>query len=294
MKHIHFIINPIAGSGNNVFTGDTLHKYFEKDKYKLTIKLSDHKKHAIELTKQSINEGATIIVACGGDGTVNEVASCIVGTSIRLGIIPTGSGNGLASNLNIPKTIEKAVALIKQENVTKIDVGTINEHYFFSNAGVGFDANVIKNYEASNQRTLYNYIKASLKSFRELNKQKKIKINMDNKTILVNPFMIFVSNSNELGYKISLTPKASLQDGLLDTIIIPKISKLKVILFGALMLFRKHQILKETQISQTKSMHLLRVKGSVFEAQIDGELYHIEEKDITISLKEKSLNVITT
>ncbi|GGX24333.1 diacylglycerol/lipid kinase family protein [Aquimarina muelleri] len=293
MKCIHFIINPIAGSSNNIVTKDILQKYFVDDKYSLTIKLSTHKKHAIKLTKQSIDEGATIIVACGGDGTVNEVASCIVGTSIKLGIIPTGSGNGLASNLKIPKIIEKAITLIKQENITQIDVGTINEHYFFSNTGVGFDASVIKNYEASNERTLYNYIKASLKSFRELNKQEEVKISIDNKNTFINPFMIFVSNSNELGYKISLTPKASLRDGLLDAIIIPKISKIKVVVFGVLMLFRKHQILKKAQVFQTKSIHLLRVKGSVFETQIDGELYQIKEKHIFISLKEKSLNVIT-
>ncbi|MBQ0740156.1 diacylglycerol kinase family lipid kinase, partial [Aquimarina celericrescens] len=116
----------------------------------------------------------------------------------------------------------------------------------------------------------------------ELNKQEEVKISIDNKNTFINPFMIFVSNSNELGYKISLTPKASLRDGLLDVIIIPKISKIKVVVFGVLMHFRKHQILKKAQVFQTKSIHLLRVKGSVFETQIDGELYQIKEKHIFI------------
>ncbi|MGC1633723.1 MAG: acylglycerol kinase family protein, partial [Gelidibacter sp.] len=133
MKNIHFIVNPAAGSGNHLITQEFLENFFEKEGYAITIKNSDYKKHAQALTQSSITEGADIIVACGGDGTVNEVASCLVSTNITLGIIPLGSGNGLASNLKIPKTIESAIALIKTKSVKKIDVGLINEHYFFSN-----------------------------------------------------------------------------------------------------------------------------------------------------------------
>ncbi len=293
MENIHFIINPIAGSGNNDITQKSLSKYLEKENFTLHLKYSNHKKHATQLTQESITEGATTIVACGGDGTINEVASCLVGTSIALGIIPIGSGNGLASNLNIPKTIQKAIEIIKDRNITKIDVGSINNNYFFSNAGIGFDSNVIKNYENSSTRTLLCYIKASLKSFNELQKQEEIEITIDDKTKLLNPFMVFISNSNELGYKISLTPKASLKDGLLDVIIVPQISKLKILLFGTLMLIKKHHILKKTESYQTKHIKLYRNMGSIFEIQIDGEFYKIEDKTLSIGIKEKSLNVIT-
>ena len=109
ITHIHFIVNPIAGSGKNKIHLDLLHQFFEPENYKVTIKYSEYKRHSTLLTQDSIKEGATIIVACGGDGTINEVASCLVNTNIVLGIMAMGSGNGLASNLKIPKNIKKII-----------------------------------------------------------------------------------------------------------------------------------------------------------------------------------------
>lgn len=294
MEYIHFIINPIAGSGNTAITNDFLHQYFDKESYTLQVKYSEYKKHAIALTKESIKDGAAIIVACGGDGTINEVASCIVNTDIILGIIPIGSGNGLASNLRIPKDVFKAITLIKKRTTTQIDVGVFNNKYFFSNTGVGFDASVIKNYEALEKRTLQCYIKASLKSFRDLSNKEEVEINIDGIYSLINPFMIFVSNSNELGYNVSLTPKASLQDGLLDVLVIPKMSKLKVLWFGILVFLKRHHLIKAIKSYQVKSIKLTRNKGNIFESQMDGESYMIEDKTISIMIKEKSLNVIVS
>jgi YegS/Rv2252/BmrU family lipid kinase len=289
---IHFIVNPISGSGQNSLSKKFLQEYFETEAYSITIKFSEFKGHAIELTKQSIQDQAFIIVACGGDGTINEVASTLVGTNVLLGIIPVGSGNGLASNLGISKNIKRALQTIKKMKVSKIDVGCVNKRYFFSNSGFGFDANVIKNYEASERRTLISYIKSGLKSFREFHKQEEIIINIDGASAVINPFLIFISNSNELGYKISLTPKASLQDGLLDIIIIPKISKLKMLFFGFCMLIKKPNLLKDVKYFQTKQILLSRKQGAFFESQIDGEFVRFEEEALSIFLKEKALRVI--
>lgn len=291
MVHIHFIVNPIAGKSKHQIDISFLRKHFVEDEYKIQLKYSEYKKHAIALTNSSIAEGAQVIVACGGDGTINEVARCLVDTVIPLGIIAIGSGNGLASNLNIPKQIEKAIEVIKNQNIIKIDVGNINDHYFFSNTGFGFDANVIKNYEASERRTLACYIKASLKSFYEFHKQMEIEININNTSIVVNPFLIFISNSNELGYNVSLTPKASLQDGLLDVVIVKRINKVKMLLFGILLLFKKQHLLKGVKCFQTKQIQLTRNKGLIFESQIDGELQNIDDKSVLICLKEQSLSV---
>ena len=223
MKHIHFIVNPIAGKGNNNINLVLLERYFNKKAFNLTIKPTSYKKHAIKLTQESISEQADIIVACGGDGTINEVASCLVNTSITLGIIPIGSGNGLSSNLKIPKDINKALELIKKQVTKRIDVGQLNNNYFFSNTGIGFDAQVIKNYEAYKDRTLTSYIKATLKSLRKANKLIEVETTLNGLTLEHKPFLIFISNSNELGYKVSLTPKASLEDGKLDILIVPKL-----------------------------------------------------------------------
>lgn len=292
MIYIHFIVNPIAGSGHHSFYKQFLRSYFEEDKYTISIKLTDFKGHAIELTKESILQKANVIVACGGDGTINEVASTLVDTNIPLGIVPIGSGNGLASNLSIPINIKKALSVIKKNQCINIDVGCVNQRYFFSNTGFGFDASVIENYEASNKRTLLSYIKASLKSFREFSNRETIVISIDDKTEVVNPFLIFVSNSNVMGYSISLTPKASLKDGLLDVIIVPKINKFKILLFGFCMLIKKIDLMKDVSYYQTDQLTLLRKKGAFFESQIDGERSRIDEVELLVSIKKEALSVL--
>ena len=239
-------------------------------------------------------EGATIIVACGGDGTINEVASCLVRTPIILGIIPIGSGNGLASNLQIPSNVEKAIAIIKNKKNTQIDVGSINDRYFFSNTGIGFAASVIKNYEQKRTHTLWGYIAATFKSFKEFGDAVDSEVSIDKSQIMDNPFMIFISNSNELGYKVSLTPKASLQDGYLDVVIVPKIGRLKIIFLILLMLFNKQHILKEVKTFQTKKIQLYKNKGVDFEPQIDGDVQLMGERTLNIALEEGALNVFVT
>ena len=292
MTHIHFIVNSIAGKGNNSIDLGLIEKYFNKETYTLFIKSTSFKKHAIKLTQESISEQADIIVACGGDGTINEVASCLVNSSIILGIIPLGSGNGLASNLNIPKTIDKALQIIKKQAIKRIDVGQLNNNYFFSNTGIGFDALVVKNYEASKERTLTSYVKATLKSLKKSNKLNEVETTLNGKTIEHKPFLIFISNSNELGYNVSLTPKASLEDGKLDILIVRKLSIFKIVLFIVLMAIKRHHILKEVDCYQTKNIKITQKNKPLFQIQIDGEFLIVKNRTIEISILEKALKVI--
>ena len=289
---IHFIVNPIAGSGKNELPIELIHQILEPKQYQVTIKYSEYRKHATTLTLESIKENAKIIVACGGDGTINEVARCLVNTYIVLGIMPMGSGNGLASHLKIPRNFKNALILIKNQNIKQIDVGQLNDNYFFSNAGVGIAANVVKHYENSSKRKFFSYFKASIKSLHELKQENLIKITTENQTLYINPLMLFISNSNELGYKVSLTPKASLQDGLLDIVMVPKTSRFKTLLFGILILFNKPQLLQEVKSFQIKKAELVKQYEDFFHSQIDGEFVTVNNRSITISVLEKSLNVI--
>lgn len=292
MRHIHFIINPIAGSGKHKLTFEFLSKYFTNKNYVLKIKYSNYKKHAAELALDSLKEEASIIVACGGDGTINEVASALVNTTVLFGIIPVGSGNGLASNLKIPKNIEKAIEIIKKQAFKTIDVGCINKQYFFSNMGIGFDANVVKKYEESKSRRLSSYIIATIKAFIEFDYNTEVEIVINNNIIATRPFLVFISNSNELGYNISLTPKASLSDGLLDVLIVSKISKLRALLFGVYTLLKRPYNLKEVESLQSKYLRISSNNKTFFQSQIDGEQHQIEGNSIDISIKEKSLTVL--
>lgn len=292
MKQIHFIVNPVAGTGNNQLDLEFLSAHFGAETYNISLKISNYKKHAIALTMASVAEQAEIIVACGGDGTINEVASCLVNTSIVLGIIPIGSGNGLASNLKIPKDVQLAIEKIKDQQLLTIDVGVFNEQYFFSNSGIGFDASVIKNFEQSEKRQLSSYIKASFTSLRDLKYNNDYEVHINETVLQVNPFMIFVSNSNEMGYNFSLTPKASLTDGLLDVLVITKMSKLKLLLFGLMCLFKKHHWLKEVQCFNSKHVRITNKKANFFDTQIDGESHVCNQNEITISVLHKGLDVI--
>ena len=293
MIHIHFIVNPIAGHGNAPLTQEELQPYFIKGVHELTIKVSEYKAHATELTKASILEKADVIVACGGDGTINEVATCLIGTNIALGIVPMGSGNGLASNLKIPKKRRQALEIIRNRHQELIDVGNINGRYFFSNTGIGFDASLIKNYESSETRTLLGYISACAITLRDIKKSSPLSIGIDGETPMVNPFIILISNSNEMGYKISLTPKASLQDGLLDVLVIKNIGRLKMLWLGFLILIRKVHWLKESRSFQTKKVSLKSNEADFFDTQVDGEHHRIDANELSITMFEKSLCVLT-
>ncbi|AFL81662.1 conserved protein of unknown function BmrU [Aequorivita sublithincola DSM 14238] len=289
--NIHFIVNPIAGKGKNELSEALLETYFPKDEYSVSIKKTEFVLHATSLTKASIDEGAQIIVACGGDGTINEVASSLVSTSVILGILPMGSGNGLASNLKIPKNLNKALNIIKSQNAIAIDTGTLNGEPFFSNTGVGFDAHVISDFEENTTRQLFSYVKSTLRTLKNYHYKNIVELKYNGTTELISPFLLFVSNSNEMGYKMSLTPRASLQDGLLDLVIVPELSHFKLFIFAILFLFKKQHWMKEVRFEQITSLEIKSQDNRILKTQKDGEFFVPKEPRIEIAIHPKSLNV---
>lgn len=291
VKYIHFIINPIAGKGTNSISEKLLATYFSKEYFLIKVNYTKYPKHAITLTKLAMENKPDCIVACGGDGTINEIASCLVGSPISLGIVPIGSGNGLASNLKIPKSIPLALSKIKLGKTVKIDIGRLNEHYFFSNTGFGIDALVIKKYQEKGSRTLVAYLIATCKAMYEF-KYTFFKVSIANQETTEQPFMFFISNSNEMGYGISLTPNAILNDGKLNVVVVPKINLFQKLFFGLSMILKRLE-----KVSFVKN---LEVKELVFShsnqeliLQIDGEFFVTKEKTITITVLPETLNVIT-
>jgi len=268
-----------------------LDDFFEQQIYELEIKESQYAKHAIVLTLESIAEKAEIIVACGGDGTINEVASCLVNTNVILAIIPMGSGNGLASNLKIPRNLSKALRLIKKNITIEIDAGLINNKLFFSNTGIGFDAEVIFNFEKNTQRKLWSYVISVVKTLKNYNYSSTFELRYSNHVRTINPFLLFISNSNEMGYKMSLTPKASLQDGLLDILIVPKLSFFKMVLFTLLFFLKKHYWIKEVELFQVVSLEIINLNKGIFIIQKDGESLELKDTALVIKLLSKSLKV---
>ncbi|MBF4486262.1 diacylglycerol kinase family protein [Flavobacterium sp. CSZ] len=291
MTSIHFIINPISGSGKHNLSASYLMQHFPVNEFRIEVDYTNHKKHALELTQAAVKQNPDYIVACGGDGTINEVASCIVGTSIILGVIPVGSGNGLASNLNIPRDFKKAIDIIKNGKTTAIDVGKINQFYFFSNMGIGIDAMIIKKYERSGNRTLSSYVKAALSSSFQYKAQPTI-VTFEEQQIKVNPFMLFISNSNEMGYNMSLTPKASLSDGILDMVIIPELSFFEKLMLGFNVLRNTIDKFEKAKHNQVKEVHIEMPQKIFIDAQIDGEQRYLKTNIIVVGVLPKGLQVL--
>lgn len=291
MKYIHFIINPISGDGKHNLSRTVLEKYFSEKEYKITVDYSNHKYHAIMLTNNAVAKSPDCIVACGGDGTINEVASCLVNTQIKLGIIPIGSGNGLASNLKIPKLLEDATQVIKNGKTQFIDIGKVNQHYFFSNMGIGIDALIIKKYDSYKKRTLTAYIKASLQASLKYKPIKAI-LSFNNQIINSNSFMLFVSNSNEMGYGMSLTPNASLIDGKLNLVLIPKISLIDQIKLGLHVISKKSEVFKMAQHNLIENIAIELPEKIFVDIQLDGEYHNLKTNKIDVSVIKNGLEIV--
>ena len=291
MRYIHFVINPISGNGVHNLTAALLRTYFPRSEFRVEVDLTRHKKHAIELTKNILSKNPDIVVACGGDGTINEVASCLVGTDILFGVIPLGSGNGLASNLKISKNIETAVFTIRTGNHISIDVGKVNEYFFFSNMGIGIDAQIIKKYEGSAKRKLSAYISAALSASSGY-KGRNTRMVLNDQIKNITPLLLFISNSNEMGYKMSLTPKASLQDNWLDLVVVPELSFLKKILLGYYVLRNKIEDFKLAEHNLIRKLDIEIPDAADLDIQIDGEYYKLETNVLQISIAPMGLRVI--
>src|SRR6185437_6414340 len=164
-EDIFFIVNPIAGARSKAPIPYNINKHINKTLFNPEIIFTDYSGHATELTKDLLAKSAKIIVAVGGDGTVNEIARAMINTHATLGIIPAGSGNGLARHLNIPMDIVKAIEVINARKEIAIDCGNVNGRYFFCTAGVGFDAHIGKVFGEIGKRGFTSYILTTIKEF---------------------------------------------------------------------------------------------------------------------------------
>lgn len=214
-----FIVNPISGGKKK--TGFEKRALAELDAafYDARFAITDYPGHAQELARQAISEGVDIVVAVGGDGTINEVASALNGTAIPLGIIPEGSGNGLALYLGVPLNERAALRRLSREDFMVIDSGTINGLPFFNMAGIGFDASVSDRFANANLRGPIGYLKAIVTELSTY-KPSRYSLVIDGRSYDREAFMISVANSPQYGNNAYVAPQASVTDGILDVCII--------------------------------------------------------------------------
>lgn len=292
MKYLHFIVNPISGGGKHNLTASVIRNHFERSKFYIEVDYSKHKGHAKALARHLVTQNPDVIIACGGDGTINEIASALVGTGIALGIVPVGSGNGLAAHLKIPKRPEDAFAIIRSGNLQVIDVGKVNDCYFFSNMGVGIDAEIIKRYERSGARKLYSYVKAALAASWSFS-PKPMDVFIDGSKRAFKPYMLFVSNSNEMGYAMSLTPDASLSDGKLDLFLVDLIPLLTQLDLGMKILQKRVETFGKAERATLTELSVEVPHANGINAQIDGEFKRFDTHRLDIAVLPHALQVLT-
>lgn len=213
-----FIINPISGGKKKDGVPELIERHLDANELKPVIIFTDGVSHARQIAKEAAGK-FDIVVAVGGDGTVNEVASAIVGSNTALGIVPFGSGNGLARFLKVPMNTEKAIGSLVTGHIVAIDSAELNGQPFFNMAGMGFDAHISEVFSHTARRGFISYIKSSIKEIRTY-KAHQYHINIDGKDYDREAFMLSFANSSQYGNDAHISPHASVVDGLLDVCII--------------------------------------------------------------------------
>jgi diacylglycerol kinase (ATP) len=222
-KRIIFIVNPKAGitPKSKVVIELLAGNLIPSSKFITEVVFTERAGHATELAKAAVEKRNDIIVASGGDGTVNEVACALVNTDIPMGILPAGSGNGLARCLGISMSYALALRTIIRGNTKLMDVATVNDELFTSIAGIGFDAFVAQKFSESAIRGMLSYMQIILNEFRNY-KPVRYNLTIDGKTIEKLALMIVFANSDQFGYNTRIAPGATVDDGLLDICVIRK------------------------------------------------------------------------
>ena len=221
-----------------------------------------------EILLNALSGRYTSVAVAGGDGTVNFAAAFLAGKEIPLAIIPMGSGNGLARHLGIPHDLSKALLLIKEGRVRKIDAAYINEKAFFCTAGVGFDAHIGKLFAGSQRRGLRTYAEITIRQLR-LFKPSVYCLEIDGIRSEHEAFLITFANASQYGGNAFIAPRADISDGLLDICIFRPFPFLRGIPL-AIRLFNK-TIHHSKDVSIVRGRHIILRRGSCGPVQYDGE-----------------------
>lgn len=227
-RKILYFINPISGVARKSSVEHIIAEKTKEQKIPFEI-LPAEKSGEYSFLKEKIREeNITDIVICGGDGTINKITASILQTNVNIGILPAGSGNGLAFTAKIPKQIEKALELIFKGTSAYIDSFYINNHFSCMLCGIGFDAQVAHDFAADKKRGLPTYVKQSIRNYFKASPY-TFDITLSEKTFSTEAFFISIANSNQFGNNFTIAPRASLSDGLLDIIIVKKMNKIRLV-----------------------------------------------------------------
>lgn len=263
MKNIAFIVNPISGTKTKNRVTKLIRELLDPQQFSPTVVLTEYAGHATQLAQQFALEGYYAVVAVGGDGTVNEVATGLIGTDTALGIIPNGSGNGFARHLDISTRANRAIEMLNSSEVINVDYGIVNDIPFFSTCGIGFDAIVAQDF-ADSSRGFKGYVQSIFKDLFRY-KPETYHLEGDGIDVTTKAFLVNFANAGQWGYDAYIAPKASVQDGLLDVAIVSEFSMMEAVGM-ALRLFTK-------SIDENLHMNTIRTKELILTRDNEGVMH---------------------
>lgn len=287
-KKIIFILNPISGTVSKAGIPGLIEERLDKEKFNCRIAETKYAGHATELAQQAARQGIDIVVAVGGDGTVNEVGRALVNTKTAMGILPCGSGNGLARHLNLPMNLKKCIDILNDCDIHTLDYGLINRHPFFCTCGMGFDAFISMKFAEAGKRGPITYMQKILEEGLSYQPE-TYEIEDGEGTRRYKAFLVSAANASQYGNNAYIAPQASMSDGLLDIIIMEPFDLIEAPQV-AIELFNK-TLDKNLKIKTFRASHIHIHRRSEGIIHYDGDPV-MADADVDISIVPKGINII--
>ena len=287
-QKIRFILNPVAGKSDKNKLHGQIGQTLRSDRFDYDIRFSEYAGHAKVLAQEAVAQHYDVVAVAGGDGTINEVGTCLIGTDVALAVIPVGSGNGLSRCLHIPLNPVKALELINRMAVCLIDTVTVNDVPFISIAGTGYDAQVANDYAHDTRHGFNTYLRYIVKNYFTLG-EKEYSLQVADKSFTTKAFFISFANSNQMGYDVPISPNASLWDGKVDICIVRKPNPLELPIVGSFFLTSHMDKAPKVDILQVPEITIIRPEAAVL--NIDGESVMFD-KDLHIKINPLSLHIV--
>jgi YegS/Rv2252/BmrU family lipid kinase len=287
-KKCVFIVNPISGLGKQKDIPALIHQHLDADRFEYEIIFTEYPAHATEIGKKHRNQ-ADYIVAVGGDGTINETASALLGSDTALGIIPLGSGNGFARHLNISTNPIRAIKQLNNSQESPLDVGFLNDHPFFNVSGTGFDALISKKFAHQARRGYATYIRCVWEEIAKY-RPRSYRYQLNDKVVEDEFFFIAFANSEQYGNNAIIAPQAQTNDGLLDIVMVRPFPAAYAVTFTLLSFSRLIHLSPYVEIFQTDHFELQQLDEPL--VHIDGEYVETDAHTLNVSLRPRNLQVL--
>lgn len=287
-KSIVFILNPISGAKSKAKVPELIAQYIDQEKYEYRIEETKRACHASEIARNACAEGIDIVVAIGGDGTVNEVARAVAGSKTAMAIIPYGSGNGLARHLMLPLNVKGAINVINQGVIHDLDYGIINGMPFFCTCGMGFDAFISMKFAQAGKRGPLTYLENVLKEGLAYKPEHYV-VEDETGKHEYDAMLISIANASQYGNDAYIAPQASMSDGLMDVIIMDRFGLLDAPNVSYDMMNKTLDKNSSVKTFRTKHLHIHRTQPGVI--HFDGDPI-MADGDIDVSIREKGIRIV--